>query len=68
MAVISPLPAQAEAHPGLFGQRRTPARSGDFSGAEKLSLGGQLPMAVLLFLHTRVDRNPIYFPGLAAVC
>ena len=23
---------------------------------------------VTSFLHTRVDRNPIYFPGLAAVC
>ena len=23
---------------------------------------------VTSFLHSRVDRNPIYFPGLAAVC
>jgi hypothetical protein len=26
------------------------------------------PVTWLLFLHTRVNRDPIYFPGLSVVC
>jgi hypothetical protein len=39
---------------------------GNFSG--QITFWSPPPLARLLFLHTRVDRDPIYFPGLAAVC
>ncbi len=57
------------------GERAGKRTSFKWAGAHESKLGGERVSkeegrnrAVTSFVHSRVDRNPIYFPCLAAVC